>query len=110
MTKEMNQAAAGQCYEDAAMLRDRIKTIESLALVGDTATDVQPEVFFVDPREGLQTLAELLELEVLDQPTLLQQGVDVGLAVQKVDVRDHYRHAGDLRAARVQQVGRVLKI
>ncbi len=63
MTKEMNQAAAGQHYEDAAVLRDRVKAIESLALVGDAATDVQPEVFFVDPREGLQTLAELLELE-----------------------------------------------
>ena len=63
MTKEMNQAAAEQHYEDAAVLRDRIKAIDSLALVGNTTTDVQPEVFFVDPREGLQTLAELLELE-----------------------------------------------
>ncbi len=63
MKHEMEQAAGGQRYEEAGVLRDRIKAIESLALVGDTETDVQPEVFFVDPREGLEKLADLLELE-----------------------------------------------
>ncbi len=63
MKKEMEEAAGGQRYEEASVLRDRIKAIESLALVGDTDTDVQPEVFFVDPREGLEKLADLLELE-----------------------------------------------
>ena len=63
MKHEMEEAAGGQRYEEAGVLRDRIKAIESLALVGDTETDVQPEVFFVDPREGLEKLADLLELE-----------------------------------------------
>ena len=63
MTKEMSQAAAAQRYEEAAVLRDRVKAIESLALSGDVHSDVQPEVFYIDPREGLEKLGELLELE-----------------------------------------------
>ncbi len=63
MNREMQQAAEQKRYEDAAVLRDRIKAIESLSLAGDTETDVQPEVFYIDPREGLEKLAELLELE-----------------------------------------------
>jgi len=64
MTREMEQASGGQHYEEAAKLRDRIKAIESLALSGDVQTDVQPEVFYVDPREGLEKLADILGMEV----------------------------------------------
>ncbi len=63
MRKEMDAAAAALRYEEAARLRDQIKAIESLALSGDVETDVQPEVFFIDPAKGLAKLAELLDLE-----------------------------------------------
>ena len=70
MNREMEQAAAALRFEDAATLRDRIKAIESLALSGDVESDVQPEVFFVDPARGLAKLQELLELE--SQPRILE--------------------------------------
>lgn len=63
MNKEMETAAVELRYEEAAKLRDRIRAIESLALSGDVQEDVQPEVFYVDPRKGLEKLAELLGLE-----------------------------------------------
>jgi len=63
MKREMEQAAAELRFEQAAALRDRIKAIEALSLSGDVDTDVQPEVFFVDPRKGLERLQELLDLE-----------------------------------------------
>jgi len=63
MAREMEAASAEQRFEEAAVLRDRIKAFQSLSLAGDTGTDVQPEVFHIDPREGLQKLADLLELE-----------------------------------------------
>jgi excinuclease ABC subunit C len=63
MTKEMELAAAEQRFEEAAILRDRIKAISTLSLSGTPTEDVQPEVFYIDPREGLEKLAVLLELE-----------------------------------------------
>ena len=63
MTKEMEAASETQQYEEAAKLRDRIKAIQSLALSGDVREDVQPEVFYTDPRRGLEKLADLLNLE-----------------------------------------------
>jgi excinuclease ABC subunit C len=70
MKREMDQAAGDRRYEDAAVLRDRIKAIEALALSGDVESDVQPEVFFVDPTNGLQRLQALLALEC--QPRILE--------------------------------------
>jgi excinuclease ABC subunit C len=63
MKGDMEEAAGELRFEEAAKLRDRIKAIESLALSGDVQEDVQPEVFYVDPRKGLEKLAELLGLE-----------------------------------------------
>jgi len=63
MTKEMEAASKEHRFEEAAKLRDRLKAIQSLALSGDVLEDVQPEVFYIDPRRGLDKLAELLELE-----------------------------------------------
>jgi excinuclease ABC subunit C len=70
MKKEMDEAAADLRFEDAAALRDRIRAIESLALSGDPDSDVQPEVFFVSPTEGLQKLQALLGLE--NQPRIIE--------------------------------------
>lgn len=63
MQKEMQEAAKEKRYEDAATLRDRLKAIESLAMQGDVNEDVQPEVFYTDPRRGLEKIADLLGLE-----------------------------------------------
>ena len=63
MQKEMAQASKELRFEDAAVLRDRIKAIESLALSGDPNENFQPEAFFVNPREGLEKLGELLGME-----------------------------------------------
>ncbi|MCH8967287.1 MAG: excinuclease ABC subunit UvrC [Planctomycetes bacterium] len=63
LTHEMEEAAADLRYEEAAKLRDRVKAIKTLALSGDVHEHVQPEVFYVDPRAGLQKLADLLGFE-----------------------------------------------
>jgi excinuclease ABC subunit C len=64
MKAEMDAAAKALRFEEAATLRDRLKAIESLSRSGDTVADVQPEVFFINPREGLEKLGELLNLDV----------------------------------------------
>jgi excinuclease ABC subunit C len=74
MQKEMEQAAAEQRFEDAAVLRDRIQAIESLSLSGDPDENVQPEVFFIDPRAGLEKLQRLLDLP---EPPRIIEGIDI---------------------------------
>ena len=74
LTTEMDEAAAAQRYEEAAKLRDRLKAIQSLALSGDVHEDVQPEVFYVDPRQGLEKLADLLNL---DAPPRCMECMDI---------------------------------
>ncbi len=74
LRREMEAAAAGLHYEEAARLRDRIRALEALSLSGDVETDVQPEVFFVDPAEGLARLAEILGME---SPPRTIEGVDI---------------------------------
>lgn len=74
MTAEMQAASAERRYEEAARLRDRIKAIQSLALSGDVREDVQPEVFYTDPRAGLEKLAELLDL---DAPPRCMECIDI---------------------------------
>lgn len=63
MKTEMEKASKSQRFEEAAVLRDLLKAIESLSLSGDASEDVQPEVFYVDPRDGLEKLGGLLGLE-----------------------------------------------
>lgn len=74
MTREMQQAAAQQRFEDAAVLRDRIKAIQALSLSGDPEEDVQPEVFYIDPRAGLEKLGKLLEMP--ETPRIIE-GIDM---------------------------------
>ncbi len=74
LQREMEQAAAAQRYEDAAVIRDRIRAIQSLSLSGQVEQDVQPEVFFVDPAAGLARLQTLLDLPA--QPRILE-GLDI---------------------------------
>ncbi len=63
LQKEMEQAAANREFEQAARLRDEIKALQALSLSGDPNADVQPEVFFIDPTQGLLRLGEILELD-----------------------------------------------
>ncbi len=74
MTKEMDAAAERRDYEEAGRMRDRIKAIQSLALSGDVHADVQPEVFYTDPTQGLEKLADLLGIE---QPPRSIEGIDI---------------------------------
>ncbi len=74
LNREMEEAAKDKRYEDAARLRDEIKALESLSMSGDPARDVQPEVFYIDPKAGLAKLGEILELE--QQPRILE-GIDI---------------------------------
>jgi excinuclease ABC subunit C len=63
LKKEMEEASQGQRYEEAARLRDEITALEALSMHGDPKSDAQPEVFYVDPEEGLNKLGEILGLE-----------------------------------------------
>ncbi|MBI5764076.1 MAG: excinuclease ABC subunit UvrC [Planctomycetes bacterium] len=74
MQGEMQAAADALNFEEAARVRDRIKAIQKLALSGDVDEHVQPEVFYVDPREGLERLAKILEL---DRAPRILEGIDI---------------------------------
>jgi len=74
MEAEMKAAAEALHFEEAARIRDRIKAIQKLALSGDADENLQPEVFFVDPREGLERLVRVLELE--NTPRIIE-GIDI---------------------------------
>jgi excinuclease ABC subunit C len=74
LNREMEQAAGERRYEEAARLRDEIKALQALSLSGDPTADVQPEVFYIDPREGLEKLAAILEM---DQPPRTIEGIDI---------------------------------
>jgi excinuclease ABC subunit C len=60
LTREMEQAARDLKFERAAELRDELKALQGLQKRGLVSEHVQPEVFFVDPAEGLVRLAEVL--------------------------------------------------
>ena len=74
MNREMEQAAERKHYENAAVLRDRIKAIASLSLSGSVEQDVQPEVFYIDPSAGLEKLQRLLDLP--ESPRIIE-GIDI---------------------------------
>ncbi|HRR86641.1 MAG TPA: excinuclease ABC subunit UvrC [Phycisphaerae bacterium] len=74
LNREMEQAARHQEYEIAARLRDEIKALEALSLSGDPNADVQPEVFYIDPAEGLAKLGEILDL---DRAPRSIEGIDI---------------------------------
>lgn len=74
LEREMREAAEQRRFEQAAVLRDRLRAIQSLSLSGDPETDVQPEVFYIDPRAGLEKLGKLLELPA---PPRIIEGIDI---------------------------------
>ncbi len=75
MEAEMKAAADALDFEEAAKVRDRIKSIQHLKMTGDELDeDIQPESFYVDPRKGLERLAKVLELE---QVPRIIEGIDI---------------------------------
>lgn len=62
MYEQMTEASKRLEYEQAAMLRDRIRLIESLDQRGTPDEHVQPEVFAADPTEGLVKLRDILQV------------------------------------------------
>ncbi|MHC4561522.1 MAG: UvrB/UvrC motif-containing protein [Planctomycetota bacterium] len=74
LTKQMEEASAKLEFERAAALRDELKALEGLQRRGLTAEHVQPEVFYVDPTEGLARLSEVLSMQA---PPRTIEGVDI---------------------------------
>lgn len=74
LRKEMEDASKQLQFEQAARLRDEINSLETLSLSGDPDVDVQPEVFHIDPTEGLAKLADILEM---DSPPRIIEGIDI---------------------------------
>ena len=74
MRKEMDAAAADLQFERAARLRDQLRALEGLQKRGLVHEDLQPEVFFTDPAEGLARLGQLLGREA---PPRTIEGIDI---------------------------------
>jgi excinuclease ABC subunit C len=63
MEREMLAASEALNFEKARRVRDEIAALNKLDMRGDAATDVQPEVFPIDPKKGLIGLKKVLGLE-----------------------------------------------
>jgi excinuclease ABC subunit C len=74
MGDEMDEAAKALNFEKAARLRDEIRMLETLDQRGDLEEDVQPEVFYIDPKKGLAGLKKVLKLEKTPRTI---EGVDI---------------------------------
>jgi excinuclease ABC subunit C len=74
MKAEMQEAATELRYEKAARLRDEIQMLESLRERGELDKHEQPEVFYIDPKQGLAGLQKVLGLA--EQPRVIE-GVDI---------------------------------
>ena len=71
---EMQTASQELKFERAARIRDEIKALENLSLRGDLEQDVQPEVFFIDPKKGVEGLRRAFKLPA---PPRRIEGVDI---------------------------------
>ncbi|MCA9041595.1 MAG: UvrB/UvrC motif-containing protein, partial [Planctomycetaceae bacterium] len=91
LQKEMEAASAELKFEKAARLRDQIKSLENLTLRGDIEEHAQPEVFFIDPKKGVEGLKRIFKLEHLPRRiegmdiAHLQGGQTVASLVQFID-------------------------
>lgn len=74
MKAEMEAASKELRFEKAARLRDEVHLLERLDERGELEEDVQPEVFYVDPKKGLAGLQKVLKLP--EQPRVIE-GVDI---------------------------------
>jgi len=74
LREEMEEASKLLEYEKAARLRDEIKMLETLDERGELDTHAQPEVFYIDPKKGLNGLRKVLSLP--ETPRTIE-GVDI---------------------------------
>jgi len=74
LTALMEAAAEKLQFERAAILRDELRALQSLQRRGLVRDHLQPEVFHVDPTEGLARLAEILNLP---SPPRTIEGIDI---------------------------------
>ncbi len=74
MKKEMQAASETKDYETAARLRDEIQLLESLHQRGNLEDHAQPEVFYIDPKKGMQGLKKVFGLSELPRRI---EGVDI---------------------------------
>jgi excinuclease ABC subunit C len=74
MRAEMEQLSDALRFEEAKRVRDQIRAIESLSKRGELDRHVQPEVFHVDPRKGLEQLQRLLGLKTMPRAI---EGIDI---------------------------------
>jgi excinuclease ABC subunit C len=74
MKTEMAGAAKELKFEKAARLRDEIHLLETLDNRGELDENVQPEVFFIDPKKGLAGLKKVLKLTEIPRTI---EGVDI---------------------------------
>jgi len=74
LAKHMKAAADALEFERAAGLRDELQALEGLQKRGLVGEHEQPEVFFIDPAEGLVRLAAVLALPAA--PRTLE-GIDI---------------------------------
>ncbi len=74
LQQQMEEAAKNLQYEEAGMLRDRIRLIESLDARGTVNEHVQPEAFASDPTEALVKLRDVLQMP--NQVRIIE-GIDI---------------------------------
>jgi len=74
LEEQMQAAARALQFERAAELRDELKALANLQQRGLVDEHPQPEVFFVDPAEGLRSLGEVLGLRT---PPRTIEGIDI---------------------------------
>jgi len=74
MRRQMQTASAAMQFERAARLRDSIRALEKLELRGEVDKDVQPHVFPIDPKRGLNSLKKVLGLPQLPRTV---EGIDI---------------------------------
>jgi excinuclease ABC subunit C len=74
MEQAMQEASAALLFEKAARLRDDIDALKNLARRGDVDKDVQPQIFYLEPRKGLVGLRKVLGLS---QVPRIIEGVDI---------------------------------
>ncbi|MDR2438827.1 MAG: excinuclease ABC subunit UvrC [Planctomycetaceae bacterium] len=71
---EMREAAQERHYELAAELRDQIHHLETLDQRGKIDTDIQPELFMIDPRRGVLGLKKIFKLDKIPRTI---EGIDI---------------------------------
>jgi excinuclease ABC subunit C len=71
---KMQEASQALEFERAAEYRDELRALENLQKRGLADEDIQPEVFYVDPAEGLERLGDLLDLDATPRTI---EGIDI---------------------------------